>query len=76
MKPAVEIPDIVLHALDAPEELAALLVERIKLDALRLDALGFKPCQIVEMTGLGSRYGRPLGRRTGVPHVEEKRPAS
>ena len=65
MTPAVEIPAIVLEALDQPRELVELLFERIKLDVSRLQALGVSKGAIVQETGLGRRYGRPLGAKTG-----------
>ena len=64
-QPAIEIPAIVIEALDNRDELVAMLMDRIRLDVRRLAALGVGNAQIVQESGLGRRFGRPLGRRTG-----------
>ena len=64
-QPATEIPAIVLEALDSRDELIAMLMERIRLDVRRLAALGVNNARIVQESGLGRRFGRPLGRKTG-----------
>lgn len=60
----MEIPQIVLDALDQAPELKQMIVEEIKVRITRLHTLGMTNAGIVEATGLGKRAGRPLGART------------